>query len=139
MVLERLIHSPPMGDIEQSLVQGALIEQKVYRFGPFNYNRGGIRSLTKNGEEIHLTPIEHRYMHLLAKHLGEIVSKETLAQEHGYKAREVNYTAPDLVKKYIQRLRRKLGDTYRNGKCEYILTFHGIGYMLIDPSSDTSS
>ena len=44
--------------------------------------------------------------------------------------------AGDALKKYVQRLRRKLGDDARNPK--WIKTVHGLGYRLTTPVSAAS-
>lgn len=112
-------------------------DEKVYSFGPFNYNRA-VRSLTKNGERIHLTPREHDVLYILVLNKGEVVTGKTLIDTV---FNDESIEDPDnLAKKYIQKLRNKLGDTRgRDGEFQYIRSLYRMGYMLVDVSLDASS
>jgi DNA-binding response OmpR family regulator len=76
---------------------------------------------------IHLTSTEFRLLHMLVKNSNAVVSHSTLestlwgedADAHG------------LVKKYVQRLRRKLGDDAKAPR--WIACIHGSGYRFIGP------
>ncbi len=74
-----------------------------------------------------LTPTEFRLLHLLAKNRHMTVT-QGLIQKIIW-SDETN--AGDTVKKYVQRLRRKLGDDARSPI--WIKTVHGIGYRLTPP------
>jgi len=104
---------------------------KETHFGLFTYNYDTYTLLTKNKEEIHLTRTEHSVLRTLAINLGKVVKSKTLI-EVMYEDEYIKNTA-GLVKKYIQTLRKKLGDTKdEKGNYRHIITRHGIGYMLVD-------
>ena len=75
-----------------------------------------------------LTSTEFRLLHLLVKNRGTVVAHQTLERalwgEHVDSSR--------LVKKYVQRLRRKLEDNAREPS--WIASVHGIGYRFIGPA-----
>lgn len=76
---------------------------------------------------ITLTSTEFRLLHLLVKNRGTVVAHQTLERalwgEHVDSSR--------LVKKYVQRLRRKLDDDAREPS--WIASVHGVGYRFIGP------
>ncbi len=82
------------------------------------------------GHPVTLTSTEFRLLHLLIKNRGAVVTRHTLEQTlwrepvdgHG------------LIKKYVQRLRRKLGDDAREPT--WISSVHGVGYRFIGPGSN---
>jgi len=75
-------------------------------------------------KRLSLTPTEFRLLHILLKNRSVVVSHELLERllwgERGYSA--------SLLKKYIQRLRKKLGDEPR-----WIATVPGYGYRYVGP------
>ena len=79
-----------------------------------------------------LTPTEFRLLYLLGKNRHMTLSQDFIRR--GIWADENQ--AGDALKKYIQRLRRKLGDDARNPK--WIKTVHGLGYRLTTPMSAAS-
>ena len=78
-------------------------------------------------QRVTLTSTEFRLLYLMAKNRGTVVARQTLERalwgEHsdGY----------GLIKKYVQRLRRKLGDKAREPS--WIASVHGVGYRFIGP------
>ncbi len=78
-----------------------------------------------------LTSTEFRVLHLLLKNRGIVVSHETLGRTLW--GEEVDSSG--LVKKYVQRVRRKLGDTVL--KPRWIVSIHGTGYRFVGPASDS--
>ncbi len=78
-----------------------------------------------------LTSTEFRLLHLLLKNRGIVVSHETLGRTLW--GEEVD--SSELVKKYVQRLRRKLGDTAQQPR--WIVSIHGTGYRFVGPTEDT--
>ena len=74
-----------------------------------------------------LTSTEFRLLHLLLKNRGNVVSHQTL--EHELWGDGVDGSG--LVKKYVQRLRRKLGDKAREPS--WIASIHGTGYRFVGP------
>lgn len=81
------------------------------------------------GQPVILTSREFRLLHLLIKNRGAVVARSVLEQtllrepvdNHG------------LVKKYVQRLRQKLGDNAREPR--WIASVHGVGYRFVGPAS----
>ena len=78
---------------------------------------------------ITLTSTEFRLLYLLVKNRGTVVTRQTLEQTLW--GEQVD--SYGLVKKYVQRLRRKLGDNARSPS--WIASIHGVGYRFIGPSS----
>lgn len=74
-----------------------------------------------------LTSTEFRLLHLLVKNRGTVVAHQTL--ERAVWGGRVDSSR--LVKKYVQRLRRKLGDNAREPS--WIASVHGVGYRFIGP------
>lgn len=78
-------------------------------------------------QRVTLTSTEFRLLHLLIKNRGTVVAHQTLERalwgEHVDSSR--------LVKKYVQRLRRKLEDDAREPL--WIASVHGVGYRFIGP------
>ena len=78
-----------------------------------------------------LTSTEFRVLLLLLKNRGIVVSHETLGRTLW--GEEVDSSG--LVKKYVQRVRRKLGDTVLEPR--WIVSIHGTGYRFVGPASDS--
>lgn len=88
-----------------------------------------------NGEPFELTSTEFRLLHLLARNRGMVVQRQTLEQAiWGLQATTAN--SQGLVKKYVQRLRHKLGDDARMPR--WIASVHGVGYRFVGPASTNS-
>lgn len=75
------------------------------------------------GQKIGLTHKEFELLYLLMSKPG-VVRKEIMGQLWGGEV--------DNVKKYIQRLRRKLGDSAVEPR--WIINMHGVGYRFIGPA-----
>jgi len=74
-----------------------------------------------------LTPTEFRVLYLLVRNKGGVVT-------HGMIAQPIwgdRVDSRPLLKKYIQRLRQKLGDDSQNP--QWIANVQGVGYKLIGP------
>ncbi len=80
-------------------------------------------------QRIILTSTEFRLLHLLVKNRGTVVAHQTL--ERALWGGHMDSSR--LVKKYVQRLRRKLGDHAREPL--WIASVHGVGYRFIGPSN----
>lgn len=81
--------------------------------------------ISKHGEEIELTHREFELLHYLARHIGQVMTREHLLETvWGYDyfgdVRTVDVT--------IRRLREKIEDT--PSRPEYILTRRGVGYYM---------
>jgi len=76
-----------------------------------------------------LTPTEFRLLHLLAKN-RHVTLTQNFIQRMIWSD---DVQAGETLKKYIQRLRRKLGDDARNPT--WIKTVHGVGYRFSSPTT----
>ncbi len=76
---------------------------------------------------LQLTPTEFKLLHLLARNRNMTLSQDFI--QRVLWVGEVN--ASDTLKKYVQRLRRKLGEDARNPI--WIKTVHGVGYRFSTP------
>jgi DNA-binding response OmpR family regulator len=81
------------------------------------------------GRQIRLTSMEFRLLHLLVKNRGAVVTRHILEQTLWREPVD----SQGLVKKYVQRLRRKLGDDAREPM--WIASVHRVGYRFIGPGS----
>jgi two-component system, OmpR family, alkaline phosphatase synthesis response regulator PhoP len=79
-------------------------------------------------ERLSLTTTEFRLLHLLVKNWGMVVARQTL--ERTLWGEEAD--SYGLVKRYIQRLRHKLGDDAHEPY--WISSIHGVGYRFIGPT-----
>ena len=79
-----------------------------------------------------LTSTEFRLLHLLVKNRGTVVVHQTLERALWGE----NIDSSRLVKKYVQRLRRKLEDDAREPS--WIASVHGVGYRFIGPPPNTA-
>ncbi len=82
-------------------------------------------------QRVVLTSTEFRLLHLLLKNRGIVVSHQTL----GRTLWGDQVDSSGLVKKYVQRVRQKLGDTAREPS--WIVSIHGMGYRFIGPSENS--
>ena len=78
-----------------------------------------------------LTSTEFRLLHLLLKNRGIVLSYQTLGSSLW--GDEVDSSGQ--VKKYVGRVRRKLGDTVEQPR--WIVSVHGTGYRFVGPTEDT--
>jgi len=86
------------------------------------------RTVTKDGQPIHLLPKEFVLLEILMRHQGRTMKVESLLDQIWGTKTEV---AADTLRSNIKTLRRKI-DTA--DKSSLIVTVHGIGYR-IEPSS----
>ena len=78
-----------------------------------------------NGSRLSLTSTEFRLLHLLLNNRGQVVTHEFLVSSLWGDRGD----SSALVKKYIQRLRRKLADDPQNPK--WIANVYGVGYRFL--------
>jgi two-component system, OmpR family, KDP operon response regulator KdpE len=88
------------------------------------------RRITRNGEDIHLTPIEFKLLSTLARHGGKILTHEHLLAEVWGQGHEEN---TQYLRIYLGGLRRKLEPNPAQPKA--LLTVPGVGYRLALDSS----
>jgi DNA-binding response OmpR family regulator len=82
-------------------------------------------TVTRNEEQIQLTPKEFKILCLLARHRGQVFSSEQLFASVW---REEAFEQDNTVMVHIRKLRDKLGDDARKPK--YIYTVWGVGYKI---------
>lgn len=88
------------------------------------------RMVTRDGIEIHLTPMEFELLYFLMTHSGQAVSKELLFRRvWGYDF----VGGTNLVEVAVRRLREKIEPTPSHPT--YIQTVRGIGYRFIETVS----
>lgn len=83
------------------------------------------RQVTLGGRRMELTATEYELLRLLSINAGRVVTYDSILRKvWGSK----NATDPKLVRSFVKKLRRKLGDEAR--RPAYILTEHGVGYRM---------
>jgi DNA-binding response OmpR family regulator len=86
--------------------------------------RPSSREVTRGGRKIELTTREYELLELLARHQGQVLTKETIfSRVWGYDV----MLESDAIKVYVRYLRRKLN---ADGEPDLIHSVRGIGYML---------
>lgn len=86
------------------------------------------RETTLSGKPVKLTPTEYQLLYHLVRNEGKVLSHRFLLQKVWG---EEYIDSIEFIKKYIHRLREKLGDDLSNPKL--ILSERGMGYKLIRP------
>ena len=99
-------------------------KQSTLTFGELSIDLAS-RRVMLGGTEVALTPTEYHILSLLACHAGSIITHDyLLTQVWGGEYRGDTH----VLETAINRLRKKIGDTARNGK--YITSRSGIGYIF---------
>ncbi len=115
-----------------ALLRGVGLRTEPDADGPISSGRLVISPSTyevfMDDRRVVLTSTEFRLLHLLVKNRGTVVAHQTLERAlwGGY------MDSSRLVKKYVQRLRRKLGDHAQEPV--WIVSVHGVGYRFIGPA-----
>jgi two-component system, OmpR family, KDP operon response regulator KdpE len=97
----------------------------IVRFGKTEVNLES-RQVIRDGQEIHLTPIEFRLLACLSQHLGMVVTHRQLMREVWGPA-YIEHT--HYLRIYMKQLRDKLEDD--SVRPRYLLTESGVGYRLV--------
>jgi two-component system KDP operon response regulator KdpE len=84
------------------------------------------RKVTRDGKDVHLTPIEFRLLACLAQHLGMVVTHRTLLREV-WGPSHVEHT--HYLRIYMKQLREKLEEDAVRPR--HLLTESGVGYRLV--------
>ena len=84
--------------------------------------------ITRKGESITLTPTEYNLFYQLVKNEGRVLTHQTLLTKVWG---EEYYSSPDLVKKYIRRLREKIEENPNNPMM--LISEWGVGYKFVNP------
>ncbi|MEY4685539.1 MAG: hypothetical protein RLZ25_1998 [Pseudomonadota bacterium] len=105
--------------------RNALDLQPVYRSEGLNVDFAN-RRVTRNGEEVHLTPIEYRLLAVLVKNAGVVVTHRNLLRQvwgpgHGD---DIQY-----LRIYMGQLRHKLEED--PARPRHLQTEVGVGYRLL--------
>jgi DNA-binding response OmpR family regulator len=88
------------------------------------------RRVTKNDEEVVLTPLEFEILATLARQPGVVMGRDDLMDSvWGYR----DYAGGRVVDSHVARIRRKLGDDA--AEPSYIRTVHGVGYAFREDGS----
>jgi DNA-binding response OmpR family regulator len=88
------------------------------------------RRVTKNDEEVVLTPLEFEILATLARQPGVVMGRDDLMDSvWGYR----DYAGGRVVDSHVARIRRKLGDDA--AEPSYIRTIHGVGYAFREDGS----
>ena len=83
------------------------------------------RRVTVAGAQVNLTATEYQLLYVLSVNSGRVSTYDTLLRQVWH---ERGYATPALVRAYVKRLRRKLGDD--SGKPAYISNERGVGYRM---------
>jgi DNA-binding response OmpR family regulator len=90
------------------------------------------RRVTKDTDEVALTPLEFEILLTLARSPGVVMSRDQLMDRvWGYR----DYAGGRVVDSHVARIRRKLGDEAAEPK--YIRTVHGVGYAFREDGEGT--
>lgn len=110
---------------------GASFTDHIFQFGDVKIDFS-LRIITKNNEEVHLSPIEYRLLSVLARNAGKVLTHRHLLNEvWGPNHSESSH----YLRIYMANLRQKLENIPAQPK--HFLTETGVGYRLI--VSDQSS
>ncbi|GAB4276434.1 MAG: response regulator [Candidatus Promineifilaceae bacterium] len=97
----------------------------VFRSGSLKVDLAA-RMVTKNGEEVQLTPTEYDLLRVLIQYAGKVLTHQQLLRE----VRGVGYqTETHLLRVHMSNLRRKIEDDPTAP--QYIMTEPGVGYRLV--------
>jgi two-component system KDP operon response regulator KdpE len=86
-----------------------------------------LRTVKRDDEEIHLTPIEYRMLTVLITHAGRVLTHRHLLKEV-WGPSHVDQT--NYLRVFMAGLRRKLEDDPARPK--HLLTESGVGYRLVE-------
>ena len=84
--------------------------------------------VTRDGEEVHLTPIEFDLLRVLAQHRGKLVTHRQLLQEVWGPAYE---TETHYLRVHVAHIRAKIEPD--PSRPRYLITEPGVGYRLREP------
>ncbi len=104
--------------------KGTDIEQPCHRFGEIDIDLV-TRQVRRNGEPVHLTPIEYRLLCVLLAHAGKVMTHRQLLREvWGPSHSESNH----YLRIYVGHLRQKL--EHDPAQPRHFLTEVGVGYRF---------
>lgn len=100
-----------------------LAKQERLDLGLCVYDIASKELLTKQGQVIHITPVEQSLLSILGQRFGQVFSREKLAEMLGAGQ------SPRSIDVQITRLRKKIEKDSKNPR--YLQTVRGKGYMLL--------
>ncbi len=100
-----------------------IMETTLFDFGGCFYDIEKNELAAKDGEIIHITPVEQQLLKILSDKAGQIFSREQLADILGAGQ------SPRSIDVQITRLRKKIEEDSKNPR--YLRTIRGKGYMLL--------
>ena len=99
--------------------------------------RGGLsvdparRTVSVDGEDVALTPLEFEILYALARDPGVVLSRDQLMDRvWGYR----DFAGGRVVDSHVARIRRKLGED--GAEPRFIRTVHGVGYAFREVEAD---
>jgi two-component system, OmpR family, KDP operon response regulator KdpE len=104
--------------------QAAASETPVVTFGDVTVDLA-LRRVTRNGENVHLTPIEYRLLSTLVRHAGRVLTHRQLLLDVWGPS---HVASPHYLRIYMAHLRQKLERDA--AQPEHIVTETGVGYRL---------
>ncbi|MCC0641543.1 MULTISPECIES: response regulator transcription factor [unclassified Clostridioides] len=102
------------------------IQEEVLFEGEFEFNFDNM-IVTRNSENIILSPIEYRILKKLVQHKNEIVTRQALID--AIWDNDSEYMEEHALTVNINRLRKRIDQ--KTSKHKYIRTIYGIGYMWV--------
>lgn len=110
--------------------RGGLAEKQILQLGPLRVDRSQ-HEVTRDGERIHLTPIEFRLLVALVRRSGRVLShRRLIAEVWGPRLR----SEPRLLHDHMADLRTKLEPDPSEPR--WLLTKAGVGYQARDPGPE---
>lgn len=104
--------------------------RSAFTYGSLVIDRAG-HVVTRDGEQVHLTPIEFRILDALSRRPGRVATfRQLLREAAGYDGEDQE--AQEIIKVHISHLRRKLEPDPRNPT--FIVNARGVGYKFVAPA-----
>jgi TolB-like protein/DNA-binding winged helix-turn-helix (wHTH) protein/Tfp pilus assembly protein PilF len=88
--------------------------------------------LWRDGDRVPLTPKGFDVLHYLVEHVGQVMTQDKILEALWPET----YVNPEVLRKYIQEIRKALGD--RPDNAEFIETLPKRGYRFVAPVTDES-
>lgn len=112
-----------MGNILRRLPKKDKENERILRLGDFVFDLNSKEFRYKTGEIVHITPVEQTILNILGQKIGQIFTREKLAELLGVEQ------SPRSIDVQITRLRKKFEKDSKNPR--YLQTVRGKGYMLL--------
>lgn len=112
-----------IGNILRRLPEKNKENAQILRLGDFVYDLNSKELKHKNSGIVHITPVEQSILNILGQKVGQIFTREKLAELLGVEQ------SPRSIDVQITRLRKKIEQDSKNPR--YLQTARGKGYMLL--------